>query len=263
MKRFSSAMGVGVLATVMLVAGKTMAGNPDPMNAPAPIMHALEEIFQKSANQTLPLKTTVDADLPIATNKSSFDMAGTRSANANSSYSAAVPKTGQTPTAPLNPAPAGSDGASQKGVTWPNPRFKDNADGTVKDNLTGLIWLKNANAFGSKTWATALMDCNGLAANGTTLTDGSVAGDWRLPNRKELDSLIALQYFSPALCNTLGTGQWAEGDPFTGVQSGIYWSSDTSANHPGYAWLVYMYHGLVDFDRKMSKYYVWPVRGGP
>jgi hypothetical protein len=31
------------------------------------------------------------------------------------------------------------------GVAWPNPRFTDNSDGTVTDNLTGLIWLKNAN----------------------------------------------------------------------------------------------------------------------
>ena len=38
------------------------------------------------------------------------------------------------------------------GVEWPNPRFTDNGDGTVTDNLTGLIWLKDANCFGQKTW---------------------------------------------------------------------------------------------------------------
>ena len=35
----------------------------------------------------------------------------------------------------------------QVGVPWPNPRFTDNGDGTVTDNLTGLIWLKNATPF--------------------------------------------------------------------------------------------------------------------
>ena len=30
----------------------------------------------------------------------------------------------------------------------PSPRFTDNNDGTVTDNLTGLVWLKNANLFG-------------------------------------------------------------------------------------------------------------------
>ena len=55
-------------------------------------------------------------------------------------YPAMVPKTGQT-----TGYATGDDGALQKGVAWPNPRFTDNGDGTVTDNLTGLIWLKNAN----------------------------------------------------------------------------------------------------------------------
>ena len=36
-------------------------------------------------------------------------------------------------------------------------RFIDNHDGTVTDNLTKLIWLKNANAFGFRTWEQALL----------------------------------------------------------------------------------------------------------
>ena len=43
-----------------------------------------------------------------------------------SAYPAPVPKTGQT----ISYA-AGDDGALQKGVTWPVPRFTDNGDGTV------------------------------------------------------------------------------------------------------------------------------------
>ena len=38
----------------------------------------------------------------------------------------------------------GDDGDLQTGVAWPNPRFKDNLNGTITDNLTGLIWLKDA-----------------------------------------------------------------------------------------------------------------------
>ncbi len=56
---------------------------------------------------------------------------------------APVPKTGQTTS-----YATGDDGILQKGVVWPIPRFKDNNNGTVTDNLTGLIWLKNANCFG-------------------------------------------------------------------------------------------------------------------
>ena len=49
-------------------------------------------------------------------------------------------------------------------MAWPNPRFTDNSDGTVTDNLTGLIWLKDANCFGDRTWISALSDANGLAS---------------------------------------------------------------------------------------------------
>ena len=47
---------------------------------------------------------------------------------------------------------AGDDGDLQQGVTWPDPRFRDNSDGTITDYLTGLMWLKDANCFGSMSW---------------------------------------------------------------------------------------------------------------
>jgi len=36
----------------------------------------------------------------------------------------------------------GDDGDLETGVAWPNPRFADLDDGTVKDNLTGLEWVR-------------------------------------------------------------------------------------------------------------------------
>ena len=36
----------------------------------------------------------------------------------------------------------GDDGYYEKGVSWPVPRFVDNGNGTITDNLTGLIWQK-------------------------------------------------------------------------------------------------------------------------
>jgi len=66
----------------------------------------------------------------------------------------------------------------------------DNADGTVTDNRTGLIWLRDANAFSNKcNWATALTDCATLNS-GAWSNRWSVEGDWRLPNVQELQSLI-------------------------------------------------------------------------
>ncbi len=84
---------------------------------------------------------------------------------------------------------AGDDRALQKGVAWPTLRFTDNNNGTVTDRLTGLIWMKNANAFGVMGWAQALAVANNLEAGYGGLLDGSKKGDWRLPNARELQSL--------------------------------------------------------------------------
>jgi hypothetical protein len=133
-------------------------------------------------------------------------------------------------------------------------RFTDNSDGTVTDNLTALIWLKNANctdtvrgiAGGALTWADALIWSNYLASGACGLSDNSNAGDWRLPNINELHSL------GPT---------WPPSSPFTGVQS-WYWSSSTYANDTSQAWNVIMLSGNVFSDPKTLGHYVCPVRGG-
>jgi hypothetical protein len=155
------------------------------------------------------------------------------------------------------------DGALQPGLAWPSPRFTINDNtGTVTDNLTGLIWLKNANCFGKKTWDQALASANGLANGQCGLSDGSHSGDWRLPNRKELLSLVDFEYFDMALSNTAGTGKWSGGDPFDNVLYFHYWSSTTDADETNYAWSVLIRYGYVVGEVKTDGYYVWPVRGG-
>ena len=136
---------------------------------------------------------------------------------------------------------------------------------TVTDNLTGLIWLKNASCFGEQTWAEALSACNTLASLSCELTDDSVAGDWRLPNVKELESLLHFGFYGPALPDTAGTGKWSEEDPFTGVRRDFYWSSSAySKNSTTSAWHMYMEIGRANYGVKTSyiSYYAWPVRGG-
>ena len=172
---------------------------------------------------------------------------------------AKVEKTGQITS---YSATGGEDGDLQKGVKWPNPRFKDNGNGTVRDRLTKLIWLKNANAFGTRTWEQALSDANALASGSAGLTDGSKAGDWRLPNVKELQSLIDFAYIGPALSSASGTSKWSEGNPFSGVRSDYYWSSTNSPDSAAYAWCVLLADGYVYSDPKAATGYVWPVRAG-
>jgi len=160
-----------------------------------------------------------------------------------------VPKSGQ-----LISYTLGDDGDLQRGVNWPSPRFTDNGDGTVTDNLTGLIWLKNANCFEQRIWTDAISDAAGLNSGECGLTDGSSAGDWRLPHVRELQSLIDYGRFNRAL---------PSGHPFSNVQPDFYWSSTTFSNDPTVAWHVYFYIGNVSGGNKASaQIYVWPVRGG-
>ena len=143
------------------------------------------------------------------------------------------------------------------------PRFTDNKNGTVTDNWTGLVWLQNANCTdtvggvnkpsGYLTWANALTWTAALYSSKCNLSDGSTAGQWRLPNRNELQSLIDYTRGNPAL---------PVDHPFTGVQSNFYWSSATYAPNTGLAWHVGLGGGAVFAIGKTYNYYVWPVRGG-
>jgi len=95
------------------------------------------------------------------------------------------------------------------------------------------------------------------------VTPAGTYTDWRLPNVKELQSLIDFGYVFPALSNAAGTTKWSEGDAFSGVVSNFYWSSTTFAGSTSFAWFVYLSYGSVGYGNKASNtYYVWPVRGG-
>ncbi len=149
----------------------------------------------------------------------------------------------------------GDDGDLKQGVSWPSPRFSDESNGEVMDNLTGLVWTKDAYAPGPsacspaamKTWQEALdyVKClntqNYLGHN-----------DWRLPNRKELMSLVD---FSHDLA-------LPSGHPFTNVQRNDYWSSTTYANNTGNAWGFRVSYGYPTNRNKGLVFYVWPVRAG-
>jgi hypothetical protein len=163
---------------------------------------------------------------------------------------APVAKTGQTIS-----HGARDDGALQKGVTWPSPRFNDNNNGTVSDNLTGLIWTKNANIFNNmKTWNTALSLANNLKSGDYGLTDGSQAGDWRLPNCRELLSLVDDGNSDPA---------FPGGHPFTNlITTNRYWTSTTRADHTSDAWAVDFNRGYLTSHLNATYFYVWCVRGG-
>lgn len=180
-----------------------------------------------------------------------------------------LPRTGQTicydsAGAVILCAGTGQDGEIQAGVPWPNPRFKDNDDGTVTDNLTGLMWTRDANLMASRDPG---LDVDGTAGDGAItwqkaldyikkLNTEAYLGytDWRLPNINELKSMINVE--EPNIPNWLNTSG------FSNVQSNKYWSStsytwDSTTSIP----LVNMW-GFVNYGLKFGNSYAWPVRTG-
>ncbi len=138
---------------------------------------------------------------------------------------------------------SGDDGALRKGVPLTYPRMIDHGDGTVTDSVTGLRWLRQANCL-QGTWSEALAAVGALASGQCGLTDGSAAGSWRMPSRKELESLSdrALNNhadsFDTNYVNTVGVGDQAPVFS-TLVVSAYYWTSTTDAAATTSAWTVY------------------------
>ncbi len=122
----------------------------------------------------------------------------------------------------------------------------------MTDHLTGLIWLADANCFGDRTWEQALADANTLMSGSCGLTDGSLQTEWRLPNIRELLSLVDYSQSSPALPTS---------HPFSSLQL-FYWSSTTAPASPTTAWILSVGDGASGVLTKTDITRVWPVRGG-
>lgn len=135
-----------------------------------------------------------------------------------------------------------------RGGQMPEANLKDNGDGTVSDNSTGLIWQQGEP--GSMTWDVALTYCKGLSLGGKS--------DWRLPNIKELESLTEYTIY-PSIDKTA----------FPNAVLSNYWSSTTDASYPVSAWSVDNRGDVMSYDEytdylinKNDNYYVRCVRGG-
>lgn len=163
-----------VICTALLSAVWSFAGDVEPDASPGATMKSLQEVHDKVEE--------IDAK-----------MTGV----------APVARTGQTRMYYCQ-----DDGWIQAGVAWPDPRFTENGDGTATDNLTGLVWLKNVQCTdevggvdmitgeSESSWnkatemGEALVWVAALADGYCGLSDGSEPGDWRLPNMRELLSLV-------------------------------------------------------------------------
>jgi murein DD-endopeptidase MepM/ murein hydrolase activator NlpD len=121
--------------------------------------------------------------------------------------------------------------------------FRDNGDGTITDMTTGLMWQQTETE--AMTWEKALAYCQMLNLGGY--------GDWRLPNIRELLSLVDESRIQPAISTTF----------FSGCRPSIYWSSTTQTEHPAFAWYVDFKEGSVPSGTyKGRSHYVRAVRAG-
>ncbi len=189
-----------------------------------------------------------------------------------------LPETGQTTCydelgTVVDCAGTGQDGEFHAGLAWPAPRFTDNGDGTVTDNLIGLVWFQDANCIvkeypdfdndetpgdGRVTWQHALDFVNGI--NDGTYEDCSAGHtDWRLSNINELQSL---ENDSVTDMNV-----WLNDQGFLNVQKTHYWSSTTQPSSSPVtgamtnAYVILMSNGRMGGIRKDLTNVLWPVRG--
>ena len=121
---------------------------------------------------------------------------------------------------------------------------------TVTDTETGMMW-ELADSANTMNWAEARDYCE-------SLTTGEYS-DWRLPNRKELQSIIDYGKYKPALDKEVFTTANGAAD--------AYWSS-TSVYPAGKddpatdAWYVSCVDGSIASEAKTADHYVRAVRGG-
>lgn len=127
--------------------------------------------------------------------------------------------------------------------TTPIANFVDNADGTVSDSTTGLMWMQCSlgqtwqagQCVGDPdalNWQQALQQSHGY-------TFASYDG-WRLPNIKELSTITERLCVRPAINETL----------FPNTPSDDFWSSTPSMSDPQRAWVLAFFNSSNSIKQK-------------
>ncbi len=136
-----------------------------------------------------------------------------------------------------NRAPKTSTKPQQSRVASSPPHsFTDNGDGTITDNISGLIWQQEDDG-NKKNWAEA----NGYCSE---LTIGQSRW-WRLPTIEELKAIVDMRY-QPAI----------DGKYFNNAKAMRYWSATYGYGNNTNAWHVSFNDGYATYSDKASMNYV-------
>ena len=127
--------------------------------------------------------------------------------------------------------PVGQDGEFQKGTAR---RYTSNADATITDNSTGLVWekLTSDGTIHDVNDSYAWVDAFAKIAVLNTVPCFAGHCDWRLPNVNELATLVNFGTNVPAIDPVFNNGV----DSF--MLSDSHWSSTPVCCSGGNAWLV-------------------------
>jgi hypothetical protein len=111
------------------------------------------------------------------------------------------------------------------------------ATDTVTDTFTGLIWQRNVDV-NSYTWSGAQSYCSSLGTG------------WRVPNIKELQSIVDVRSYNPAIDTTA----------FPSAPATWFWSSSPYASDTSYVWVVFFFSGYTAHYSTASNFRVRCVR---
>lgn len=139
-----------------------------------------------------------------------------------------------------------------RAAAWPMPdptttgrpgsqSYDSSAADVVVDNVTHLMWQKLVDS-GSFGWTDARNHCACLDLAGH--------GDWRLPTRIELVSLVDFTKHAPAI----------DGTAFPNTPSEWFWTASPISDDPSFAWYVFFETGYTNFNPVDSLYRVRCVR---
>jgi hypothetical protein len=163
--------------------------------------------------------------------------------------------------AAIDCAGTGQDGETQAGASH---SFVDNGDGTITDEVTGLMWEKHSDDDSIHDRDNRYTFADAVGVKIAMLNSEAFAGydDWRLPNRNELGTLINFGATSPATYGSFNencqTGCTPTECNCTNIS--LYWTSTSYVSSPVYQWYVNFSLGDWAVQQKTEQASVRAVR---